>query len=146
MNPLIRTLVAATMALATLCALLGTTYSAETRSVPSSPADNTFIFLPIIFGSITPAGAYDCSEYEFGLIWTSEVITLNADASSIYNYNPPYAHIAYGTWVYTPSIEEVSFTNFRWPTTTFQAPNRLWASKYLTYAGFEVAISCNRRP
>ena len=144
MNHLIRTIAATTVALVALFAVLGITHSGETKSVPSSPADDTVIFLPYIVGSITPAGSYYCYEYEFGLIWTSEVITLNTDGNSIYNYNPPYAGIVTGTWVYTPSIEEVGFTNFRWLTTTFQAPNRLWASQYLTRAGFEIAISCDR--
>ena len=30
---------------------------------------------------VTPAGAYYCYEYEFSLIWTTEVITLNPDGS-----------------------------------------------------------------
>ncbi len=144
MNPLIRTMVAVTLALTAIFVLLKTTLSSQTYSTPAAPAEDTFVFLPIIYRSTSPAGAYSCYEYEFGLIWTTEVITLNANGSSIYAYNPPYTAIVTGTWVYTPASQEVGFTNFRWLTTTFQPPDRLWASKYLTYAGFEIAISCNR--
>ena len=73
--------------------------------------------------------------------WTTEVITLNPDGSSAYAYYPPYSATVTGTWVYTPSREVVGFTNFRWLTTTFQPPNHLWASQYLTQAGFEIAVS-----
>ncbi len=144
MKQFLRTMLAATMAFASLFALLKVTSANETLAIPARPAQDELVFLPIIYGSTTPAGAYYCYEWEFGLIWTSETITLNVDASSIYAYNPPYADIVTGSWVYTPSTKEVGFTNFRWLTTTFQPPDRLWASRYLTYAGFEIAISCNR--
>jgi hypothetical protein len=146
MNHLARLILAATLAFAALFALLKTTYSGDTTGVPPSPPEDVFIFLPIIYAPITPAGTYTCYEYEFGLIWKVEVVTLNADGSSIYDYNPSYTAVVTGTWLYTPAIQEVGFTNFRWPTATFQAPDRLWASRYLTYAGFEIALSCNRHP
>ncbi len=145
MNHLLRTILATAVALATLFALLKITYSGETLP-PTSPADDMFVFLPIIQQSISPAGAYYCYESEFAMIWRTEVITLNADGSSIYAYYPPHFSSVTGTWVYTPSTEVVGFTNFTWLTTTFQPPDRLWASQYLTQAGFEVAISCNRLP
>jgi len=103
------------------------------------------LYLPMMMGAESPAGSYYCLEYEFGLIWTSEVITLNTDDSSVYAYSPPYPSIITGTWSYTASIQEVGFTNFRWLTATYEIPDRLWASRYLTQAGFEIAISCNRQ-
>jgi hypothetical protein len=98
-----------------------------------------------VFSADSPVGSYFCYEYEFGLIWTSEVITLNTDGSSIYAYSPPYSNVVTGTWVYTPSIQEVSFTNFHWPTATYEAPDRLWASRYLPHVDFTIAIDCGRR-
>ncbi len=144
MKQFLRTTLAATMAVASLFALLKVTSADETLAISARPAEGGLVFLPIIYGSTTPAGAYYCHEWEFGLIWTSETITLNVDASSIYAYNPPYADIVTGTWVFTPGTKEVGFTNFRWSTTTFQPPDRLWAIRYLDYVGFEIAISCNR--
>ena len=93
----------------------------------------------------TPAGSYNCYEYEFGMVWYSEVITLNADGSSVYDYDPPYLTTMTGTWTYTPSIREVQITNFRWPTATYEAPDRLWASEYLPGPDFEIALECSRR-
>jgi len=107
------------------------------------------IYLPAVFGTEpsveSPAGVYDCLEYEFGLIWTSEVITLNTDGSSIYNYAPPYGAVVTGTWVYTPASQLVGFTNFRWLTATYTAPDRLWAERYLPEVDFEIALSCLRQ-
>ncbi len=144
MKHLIQAVAAAAVAFVVIFMLLGITYSSETKSAPLLPAGDTAVYLPIVFQPISPAGAYDCYEYEYGLIWTSEAITLSANGSSVYKYNPPYEAIVTGTWVYTPNIKEVGFTNFRWPTATFQTPNRLWASMYLTYAGFEIALSCGK--
>ena len=145
MNRLFRTFLALALACAATITLLNITSADQTPDSPSSSANDVFIYLPLISRSVvTPAGAYYCYEYEFSLIWTTEVITLNPDGSSAYAYYPPYSATVTGTWVYTPSREEVGFTNFRWPTTTFQPPNHLWASQYLTQAGFEIAVSCNR--
>jgi hypothetical protein len=141
---LVRMLVAAALAFATLCASPETGHSGERISAQSSPVQDSLTFLPIIFGPVTPAGTYDCNEYEFGLIWTGEVITLNVDGSSVYAYYPPYSAVVTGTWVYTSAIQQVGFTNFRWITVTFQAPDRLWASQYLPRPGFDVAIDCSR--
>jgi len=103
-------------------------------------------YLPVIIGLVVPpAGSYYCLEYEFGLIWTSEVITLNVDGSSIYDYNPPYSSIVTGTWNYIALRQEVEFTNFRWLTATYEGPDHLWASRYLTQAGFDIALSCTRQ-
>jgi len=146
MNHLFRTILATAVTLATLFALLKITYPDETLP-PTSPADDKFVFLPFISqGSISPAGAYHCDEIEYAMIWKTEVITLNTDGTHIWAYDRPGSSIVTGTWVYTPSAEVVGFTNFTWLTTTFQPPNRLWASQYITQAGFEVAISCNRLP
>jgi hypothetical protein len=109
-----------------------------------APAADQAVFLPAIYGPASPAGTYTCYEYEFGLVWTTEVITLSVDGSSVYAYSPPYTAVVTGTWVYTPTIQEVGFTNFRWLTATVQLPDRLWASRYVPHAGFEVALSCSK--
>ena len=110
--------------------------------------DEARAYLPFALASTpaTPAGSYNCYEYEFGLIWTSEVITLNADGSSVYDYAPPYGGTVSGTWSFTPAIHQVQFTSFRWPTATFDAPDRLWARKYLPGPDFEIALECGRWP
>src|SRR5689334_672662 len=78
-----------------------------------SAAAGQLVFLPAVYGQPSPAGAYNCNEYEFGLIWTTEVITLSVDGSSFYEYHGPYqTGIVTGTWVYTPTTQEVGFTNF----------------------------------
>ncbi|MBK8989840.1 MAG: hypothetical protein IPM39_27895 [Chloroflexi bacterium] len=92
--------------------------------------------------SIIPKMPY---EIEFGLIWASEIIILHPDGSSLYAYDPPGAGIATGTWAYKSQIQEVSFTNFRWITATFQPPNRIWATQYITHAGFDVGLECGRQ-
>ena len=144
-KPFVHMLMVAAIASATFCALPRAGRSDEKIHAQSSFSSDNPIFLPIIFGSPSPAGAYDCNEYEFGLIWTGEVITLNVDGSSVYAYYPPYGSVVTGTWVYTPAIQQVELTNFRWLTVTFQPPDRLWASKYLPQPGFDIAISCGRR-
>jgi hypothetical protein len=98
----------------------------------------------------SPAGSYICDEYEFGLIWLTEVITLNADGSSVYygaadDQTRSESMVVTGTWVYTPTASQVGFTNFRWLTATYESPDRLWASDYLEPIGFEIAIECDRR-
>jgi hypothetical protein len=144
-NQLVRGLAAIATALILLCVLLETMRSSEKiKAQPSFTGDNS-VFLPLVYHLTPLVGTYDCYEYEFGLIWTTEVVTLNKDGSSLYVYSPPYAAIITGTWVYTPVIQEVGFTNFRWPTATFQLPDRLWASNYITPAGYEVALSCGKR-
>ena len=142
MKHLFRASLALTIACAALFILLNITYADETLASSSAPVDDVYLYLPMIAGETNPAGAYFCYEWEFGLIWMEEVITLSVDGSSVYDL--PYGGVVTGTWVYKPDIEEVGFTNFHWLTATFQPPNRLWASKYLTYTGFEIAISCNR--
>lgn len=107
------------------------------------------VYLPSVFSTESifrsPAGVYQCLEYEFGLIWTTEVITLNADGSSIYNYAPPYTGMMTGSWVYTPANQLVGFTNFRWLTATYAAPERLRARRYLPQVDFEIALECLRQ-
>lgn len=112
---------------------------------PSQGEDGAQIYLPLILKTSSPAGVYGCNEYENGLIWTADVITLNADGTSVYEYYPPYPGIATGTWVYTPSTQEVGFTNFRWwLTATYESPGRLWARQDLG-GNHEVALDCGRR-
>jgi len=104
MKHLFRASLALIIACAALFTLLKITYADEPLASSSAPAQDVYLYLPMIAGETNPAGAYFCYEWEFG------------------------------------------FTNFHWLTATFQPPNRLWASKYLTYAGFEIAISCSRLP
>lgn len=136
---------AVTMALACLLAALQMLRS----SGPLYAQGDVRLYLPSVMGmpgsTRPPTGSYTCLEYEFGLVWTSEIITLNADGSSIYDFSPPYLTTMTGTWTYTPSIRQVGLTNFRWPTATYEAPNRLWASEYLPEPDFEVALECQRR-
>ena len=115
------------------------------RRSASVDSGDSYLYLPLVFGLRPPSGSYFCNEYEFGLIWTSEVITLNPDGSSIYAYNPPYAGIVTGSWVYTPNLQEIGFTNFRWLTATYDPPDSLRARRYLSEAGFEVALMCTRQ-
>jgi hypothetical protein len=112
---------------------------------PSQGQDEFQIYLPLISRAPSPEGSYWCNEYEYGLIWTTEVITLNADGTSVYEYHPPYPGIATGTWVYTSATQEVGFTNFRWLTATYQAPGRLWAQRHLPEVEFDIALDCERQ-
>ncbi len=133
----------AAAALALSLSLLGTGLM---LAEPLSQGQDEFqIYLPLIVGPPSPEGSYWCNEYEYGLIWTTEVITLNADGTSVYEYHLPYSGIATGTWVYTPTTNEVGFTNFRWLTATYQAPGRLWAWRYLPESGFDIALDCGRQ-
>jgi len=139
------------IALAAFLALGTLVFSAQAMS-PSrdvytkSGANGGYVlYLPILMGDSSPAGNYYCLEYEYGLIWTSEVITLNPDGTSVYVYNPPYPGTVTGTWSYTASTQEVQFTNFRWQTATYVMPYRIWASRYVPQTGFDVAISCSRQ-
>jgi hypothetical protein len=129
--------------MATLSAL------AACRVPPTQAAGQARAYLPLALDSTStpasPAGRYTCYEYEFGLVWTWEVVTLNADGGSVYEYPPPYGSTVTGTWTYSPAALEVQFTNFRWLTATFDAPDRLWASEYLPGPDFEVALECMRR-
>jgi hypothetical protein len=145
MKHLLRMVTAAALIFAVLSVPAQTTHSVEKVRAQSAPAADNVLFLPMIYGPASPAGTYDCDEYEFGLIWTTEVITLSVSGASVYAYSPPYTAVVTGTWVYTPASQEIGFTNFRWLTATVQLPNRLWASKYLPQAGFDVALSCDKR-
>lgn len=137
-------LLAPTLALLLLFVTLRVVASAG-KTTPSMAQNGPSLYVPAVFSAASPAGSYLCYEYEFGLIWTSEVITLNIDGSSVYNYAPPYSGVVTGTWVYTPTIQQVGFTNFRWLTATYEAPDRLWASRYLPHVDFTIAIDCGRR-
>lgn len=132
-------------AFALLCLWLAAMHAGRGTFAQAPPQARPPGYLPVILSESSPAGSYDCLEYEFGLIWTSEVITLNANGSSVYDYDPPYSGVITGAWTYTPSIREVGFTGSRWPTATYILPDRLWARKYLEHAGFEIALSCSRR-
>ncbi len=119
------------------------TSSADLSLRGSQPAAASY--LPSVLATESPAGSYYCYEYEFGLIWSADVITLNVDGTSEYSYCYPSGYLPTGTWVYTSSIRQVGFTNFRWLTTTYEAPDRLWAWRYLPHAGFEIGIDCYRQ-
>lgn len=133
------------LAIASLCVPSGSAYLAGKFRAQLAPAASQAIFLPAIYGSASPTGTYDCLEFEFGLVWATEIITLSVDGSSVYEYRPPYTAVVTGTWVYTPTTQQVGFTNFRWITATVDLPDRLSASRYVPQAGFEVALSCNKR-
>ena len=137
---------AVTAALALLLTVLGI-LNADRLLSGRAGDDEARAYLPFALASppTSPVGSYNCYEYEFGMVWYSEVITLNTDGSSVYDYDPPYLTTMTGTWGYTPSMREVQFTNFRWPTATYEAPHRLWASRYLPEPDFEVALGCTRR-
>lgn len=111
---------------------------------PETATQDEDTYLPAIRGTYGPAGSYYCYEYEFGMIWSADVITLNTDGTSEYAYCHPYTNSPTGTWSYTNSIRQVGFTGFRWMTATFNAPDRLWARRYLPHVGFEIAIQCFR--
>lgn len=118
---------------------------AAVSPVPDSHAqDEDLLYLPSIRGTEGPAGSYYCYEYEFGMIWSADVITLNSDGTSEYEYCHPYINSPTGTWSYNYSIRQVGFTGFRWVTATFTAPDRLWARRYLPHVDFEIAIQCYR--
>ncbi len=57
----------------------------------------------------------------------------------------PILRVVTGTWVYTPTAQEIGLKNFRWITATVELPNHLRARRYVPSAGFEVALSCDRR-
>ena len=138
-------IVSATLPLVLCGIMLNGAPSKSQAHAQALPQNDVVIFLPVIMAPASPAGSYHCLEYEFGLIWSSEMITLNVDGTSIYDYDPPYVSTVTGTWAYSPTIQEVSFTNFRWVTTTYEIPNYLWATRYLPNVGFEIAIYCRRQ-
>ena len=138
-------LMIAVLAIAVLWVPSGSAPVAGRIRAQLAPAAGQAIFLPAVYGPPSLAGTYDCLEYEYGLIWTTEVITLSVDGSSVYEYRPPHPSVVTGTWVYTPTAQQVGFTNFRWITATVLLPDRLWASRYLPQVGFEIALNCNRR-
>ena len=125
--------------------LLDVFHSVNDARAHLTAEDSSQVFLPVVYYPSTPAGSYHCLEYEFGLIWSSETITLNNDGSSVYAYDGPYSDLVSGTWTFTPSLQEVGFTNFRWPTATYKFPNTLWASEYLQHVDFEIALHCSRQ-
>lgn len=100
----------------------------------------------------SPAGIYDCAEYEFGEGYGGAVIRLNADGSSTYTSTIRNVE-EIGTWNYTPPTE-LQFTHFRWMTATLDLPNRFDAHRWVslgpdqqsTPSGFEVRIECHKRP
>jgi hypothetical protein len=138
-------MILAALAFVALCVPSGSARSVGKIRAELAPAAGQTIFLPAVYGSPSLAGTYDCFEYEFNLVWTTEVITLSVDGSSIYEYHPPHSTFVTGTWVYTPTVQQVGFTNFRWITATVELPDRLSARRYLPGPGFEVALRCNKR-
>ncbi len=104
------------------------------------------LYLPVILGPFRLAGIYDCVEYEFGLIWTSDVITLHPNGDSTYAYEPPHGGIVTGTWTYTPETRLVGFTEFRWETATVELTlERLWAARQFTAPDYEIRLECQLR-
>ncbi len=99
-------------------------------------------FLPAIYVSDLPSGVFVCNEYEAGVIWATEVITLLRNGESAYAYPPPYAGVVTGTWVYTPQTQELGFTEFRWQTATLVLPDRIWARQWLPGPEFEIGLEC----
>jgi hypothetical protein len=131
--------------LAAVClAVLAALPFASNAAARDTAAAPSHVFLPVIYYPSTPAGTYFCLEYEFGLIWTSETITLYDDGSSLYEYDAPYGGTVSGTWSYDPARNEISLTGFRWQTVTYIFPNELYASEYLPHVDFEIAVYCQR--
>ena len=90
-------------------------------------------------------GVYDCVETEFGLVWTTSVVTLAADGTSVYDYGPPISSVVSGTWSYAPATGQVSLAGFRWPLVSYTPPRSLSARDFVESAGFEITIGCTRR-
>lgn len=107
--------------------------------------EGSTIYLPMVVKSENPAGSYDCIEYEFGMIWAGETITLNPDGTSLYDYYGNIDLVVTGTWSYSFVNREVKFTNFRWLTATHVLTDRLWVSHYLPDPDFDIALSCLRQ-
>lgn len=112
------------LALLGLCVVLGFWLPA--------PATNTV--LPL-------AGVYDCDEYEYDMIWATDVITLNQDGTSQYLMRGDLSRA--GTWSYDPAARQVTFVNFRWLTATYQLPGRLHVSTVTS--GVDIALDCQKR-
>lgn len=137
-----RALPALILVLVLICGLFSPVYAASKVNPRPDGQNNFLYYFPVISGPDTPAGSYHCLEYEFGLIWNSETITLNLNGTSIYAYDP--SPVVTGTWAYAPTTREVSFTNFGWSPVRYEAPDGLYASRDIPGAGFSVAISCGR--
>ena len=113
---------------------------------PAGLAQTTWrYYFPMILGPGLPAGTYDCEEYEAGLIWTTDVITLFPDGESLYAYQPPYGGVVTGTWVFTRETNEIAFTSFRWETATVEFPGRIWSRRTLVDPAIEIALECRLR-
>lgn len=128
-----------------LLALAALALSLLASSATAQPSRTPRVWLPLMADQLPPTGVYDCVESEFGLLWTTSVITLSGNLSSQYNYGPPYSGLAAGAWSYTPSIQEVRFTNFRWEVLRFIPPGRLNAMRFIESGNFTVRIDCTRR-
>ncbi len=99
-------------------------------------------YLPVIYGPAAPAGVYDCVEYDSGVIWTTDVITLLTTGEAIYGYQPPSGGVMTGTWVYTPETRTLGFTEFRWESATFELTmDRLWAVRQVA-PEYEIRLDC----
>lgn len=104
------------------------------------------MYLPLVFGAPSPVGTYDCWHMEWWQTWRTEIVTLTMDGISQYqpmNWSPPLVYT--GTWVYTPTTDEVGLTGFAWVTVTYMAPDRLFASRFVGSPDpFEIAVDCRR--
>lgn len=135
-------LLASALALAALNSLHHFLFqAAPPATVQAAPHDVWPQYLPMVLAP-SPEGTYDCIEYEFGMAWTSEVVTLFPGGRSQYEY--PGGVVVTGTWVYTATTAQVGFTNFRWSALTYLRPDFIRASEYITPGGFEIAVYCTR--
>jgi hypothetical protein len=142
-NGIITTIVITIWAFYMMMQLVSTNQVAANKT---NEENNVFFYFPVVYSQASPVGSYICHELEWGLIWYSEVITLHEDGSSVYDYSPPYLTDGMGTWQYSSLNQIVTFTNFTWPTATFEIPDRLWASRQVVRqdSDFEVALRCLR--
>jgi hypothetical protein len=133
---------------AAIVLILAAAIPASLAAQPSSqvaPAAIPPIYLPLVQAPPSLAGIFDCVETEFGLGWLTEVVTLNPDGSSLYQYGSPINDTISGTWIYTPTTQIVELRNFRWPTAIVRDPDHFSNSQYLPEQGFEISIGCTRR-
>ncbi len=114
-------------------------------SAQATPAAIPSIYLPLVQGSPSFAGVFDCFETEFNQIWTSEVVTLRPNGTSRYEYGPPAQSTVSGTWGYIQATQTITFTNFRWSSAATQGPDHFSNSQFLPGPGFSIGISCTRR-
>lgn len=121
-----------------LCGLFGS-FAVETRAaVPAVlQAPTSRVYLPFVLGpaAVSPAGSYSCTEHEYGLIYAEYSIDLLSDGTSLYHDPDPFTTVMTGTWVYTPMVQTIGFTNSFWLTATYESPHRLYSEFRLEEGG-----------